>query len=205
MDYETSTGTLLEHCNNLISQTIFSAAFALLKLLNSPFASKVDVEHGKSLFNGSLLGARRMSVQSNDVASRVATRVPQLWRKLGAGAPWSMSKSDPLVLTIQHRMSVSHGYDCMLNWREHLKAENTLAQNGEATTSGLATGVSIVPSSAQIPQPASYQAVGLPADVSSAGLEVGNLDLFSSLDWMLGDYANNTLAPYDFGSQSNPP
>ena len=62
MDYETSSGILLEHCSNLVSHTIFSAAFALLKLLNSPFASKVDVEHGKALFNGSLLTARKMSV-----------------------------------------------------------------------------------------------------------------------------------------------
>jgi hypothetical protein len=114
MDYETSSGTLLEHCSNVISQTIFSAAFTLLKLLNSPFASTIDVEHGKALFNGSLLAARKMSVQSDDIASRVATRVPRVWREYGAGAPWSLSKPDPLVLRIQFRMSVSHRHDCML-------------------------------------------------------------------------------------------
>jgi hypothetical protein len=90
-------------------------------------------------------------------------------------------------------------------WRESLKTQETLAQDDDTTTSGPATDTLIAPSMAQMSQPGSYQAAGLPVNESFAGLEMENFDLFNSMDWMLGNWPDMPLAPYDMGSQINPP
>jgi hypothetical protein len=197
LDCETSTGTLLEHCNNLISPSIFSSIFALLKLLNSPFTDKINTEHGKVLFNGVLLAAKTMSIQDGDVASRIASNIPKQWRAWGAGAPYDASKPDPLVLKIRFRMSVSHGYDCRWSWREYLQGQgnNKGPDIKEGATSDVLT---TEPLSGE----GSYEDVPLPIDPMIPGLGMEDLDSFASMDWMLGDWTNEPIMPYDPNSHN---
>ena len=113
-----------------------------------------------------------------------------------------MSKPDPLVLTVQFRMSVSHVHDCMWTWRERVRVQEPLAQNGRATASDPAPVDLAAPSTAQIPQYGGYQATSLAANAPLAGFETENFDVFNPMDWIFGDWADMPLGPYDFGSQS---
>jgi hypothetical protein len=194
MDYQITTGTVLEYSTNFLTQTIFSSAFALIKLLNSRFAKEFEVANGKALLFSALLSAKSISV-NDDLALRFSTRAPQVWKFLGAGAPWSPDKPDPLVLKIQVRMSASHFYDCIWRWRESVRAK-------EASTQNAATAILGAPTEglASFSRPVDYS---LPMDHSFA--EVENLDLFNSMDWMLGDWTDMLLDPTALGTQSNLP
>ena len=196
MGFENSTGTLLEHCSNLISQTVFSSLFALLKLLNSAFASHVNTEDGKSVFDGGILAARRISVRRGDVASRVATRVPALFRQLGAGAPWTPSKSDPLVLKIQYRMNVSHSYDCMWKWQEAVQGKEIQTAHGDIPVilSEAVTDFGLAP-----PPPRIYQVQSPSSDHSFAEVDVGSLEMFDPMNWMSDDFCDVSQCPCTFG------
>lgn len=190
MDYQLSTSTFLEYSTNFLTQTIFSSAFALIKLLNSGFANEFDVTNGKALLFSALLSAKSISV-NDDLALRFATRAPQVWKFLGAGAPWSPDKPDPLFLKIQVRMSASHVYDCIWRWRESVRAK-------EAPTQNAATAVIGSPTEGLDPfsRPVDYS---LPMDHSFAEME--DLDLFNSMDWMLGDWTDLVIDPTGLGTQ----
>jgi hypothetical protein len=192
MDYETSTGTLLENCSNFIAQTIFSAIFALLKLLNSSFASRINPEHGKALFNAAILASRRMSLQDGDLSYRVATKVPQQWKQMGEGAPWSAPTPDPLDMTIQMGMSMSHRYDCM--WKQ-LKTSASKAQNHELNISGQTVNNTDAQTTPHVHQAETNPPLSLPADVSFTGFGMDDVDLFISMGWMMGD---SPRGPWDF-------
>jgi hypothetical protein len=168
-----------------------------MKLLNSPFASKFDVSNGKTLCFGILLAAKNMSLQKDDLTFRFANWSPTLWREMGAGAPWSGSKPDPLLLTVQFGMNCSHVYDCMWKSRERLQAKEASTQQSIATTSGPAG--SMASHTTSTPSFGNYSA---PVDPSFAAPEMETLEIFNSMDWMLGDWADIPLEPDGFGTQS---
>jgi len=197
MDYQTSTGTLLEHCSNLISRTMFPSGFALMKLLNSPFATKFDVSNGKALFFSILLAAKTMSLQKDDLAFRFANWAPMLWKEMGAGAPWTGSKPDPLFLTVQFGMNCSHVYDCMWKTREILQTKETSNHQSIATTSGPASSMASHPTS--IPSFGNYPTA---TDATLGTPNMETLEMFNSMDWMFGDWADIPLGPDGFGTQS---
>jgi hypothetical protein len=194
MDNETSTGTLLEHCSSFIAQTIFSSTFALVKLLNSSFAGNVDTERGKALFNGIILAARKMSVEKDDLASRVGTRVPLLWRSVSSGTPWSPSQPDPLILRVQFRMSVSHIYDCHWAFREQLKSRGELRSRGDP----IVGDENETPGGT--PQAENNGLVGGYAGLPFAGLDLDTIEMANSSDWVFGDWTGLPLAPYGYQS-----
>jgi hypothetical protein len=187
MDNETSTGTLLEHCSSFIAQTIFSSTFALVKLLNSSFAANVDTERGKALFNGIILAARKMSVEKDDLASRVGTRVPLLWRSV---APWSPSQPDPLVLRVQFRMSVSHIYDCHWAFREQLKTR--------VPGQSIALDGSVTPGDDALLQTENNGLISGYAGLPFAGLDLDTIEMVNSSDWVFGDWTGLPLTPYGY-------
>jgi hypothetical protein len=136
-----------------------------------------------------------MSIQDGDVASRIASNIPKQWRAWGAGVKWDMEKLDPLVLKIQFRMSVSHGYDCRWGWREYLQGNGKIPEVEGGTTSDVLTAPAL---SGQ----ASYEDVPLPIDPIIPGFGMEDLDSFASMDWMLGDWRNEPIMPYDPNSQN---
>ncbi|KAI9801904.1 MAG: hypothetical protein M1833_002218 [Piccolia ochrophora] len=116
---------LLRHASNYILQTLVAAGFVLLKLLNSFFATHVDREEGKALFHRTIWAIREISVLSNDLPSRLAEVLAQLWRNgggEGVGAP-DASEGGGLMLKVRCRMSMSLVFDSVWRWREEFQAK----------------------------------------------------------------------------------
>ncbi|KUJ16604.1 uncharacterized protein LY89DRAFT_586780 [Mollisia scopiformis] len=189
MDFETIHGIVLEHCTNIILQSIFSAVIVLVKLLHSSFANSINVEHGKALYNAAILAVRRMSLRNDDVCARMAVRTPQIAKDMSPGGYWE--SADPLDLKIRARMCVNHQYDAMWHW---LTARRQEMQNRESTNAVAPQGSSAQPET-ELSQPA------VPLDLTAApGLIGDGFDLFNSMDWLLGDFA---CGPYFFTDQNS--
>lgn len=106
---------------------IVAAGFTLLKLLNSFFANNVDLEHGKALFSRCIWLIRLVSVANNDLPSRLAEVLAQLWKSGGGGSNMTQRSNDildsSLQLKVRCRMSMSLVYDSVWRWREEFQAK----------------------------------------------------------------------------------
>lgn len=124
---EIPTGGVLAYTSNYILQMIVAAGFTLLKLLNSSFAHHIDIEYGKTLFNRTIWAIRAISVATNDLPSRLAEVLAQLWRGGGAGSRMPYNDNDipdsSLQLKVRCRMSMSLVYDSVWRWREEFQAK----------------------------------------------------------------------------------
>lgn len=112
-----------------IEQMMLAAAVTLLKILNSFYATHVDVVQGRTLFSRTVGGLRKLSVRSNDLPQRLAEVMAQLWQSSGAGEQ-RMFKEDgqigsvarepdeSLQLKVRCRSSLSVLYDAIWRWRE---------------------------------------------------------------------------------------
>ncbi|KAL8965533.1 MAG: hypothetical protein Q9183_003801, partial [Haloplaca sp. 2 TL-2023] len=102
---------LLPHATNYILQMIIAAAFALLKLSNSSFAINVKLAHIRDLFTKTIRAIRAISVATNDLPSRLAEVLAQLWKSGGSGPRnghvQGESSKDTLQLKVRCRMSMS--------------------------------------------------------------------------------------------------
>lgn len=168
-----------------------------MKLLNSPFASNFDISNGKTLLFSIILAAKSMSLQKDDLSYRFANWSPSLWREMGAGAPWSGSRPDPLFLTVQFGMNCSHVYDCMWLRRESVREKET---SNQPVTSG--PGNSMAPYTATV---SSFGHSSTGADSSFAAIDMETLDVFNSMDWMLGDWTDIPIETEAFTRHSNLP
>jgi hypothetical protein len=124
----------LQYAPNYILQMMLAAAVALLKLLNSFFASYVDREAGQQLFWDTITAIRQMSVKTNDLAQRLAEVFAQMWqadaeRMLERDAfsdtksPKNGDMDASLTLERRYRMSMSHVFDSIWRWREGLEGK----------------------------------------------------------------------------------
>lgn len=123
---ETHAGGVLIYATNYILQMIIASGFTLLKLLNSSFAARIDIAYGRLVFNRTIWAIRSISVTTNDLPSRLAEVLAQLWRGGGAGSRISRSDSSSadssLQLKVKCRMSMSLVYDSVWRWREEFQA-----------------------------------------------------------------------------------
>ena len=123
----TAAGSVLIYSTNYILQMIIAAGFSLLKLMNSFFASHVDIEYGRNLFNSTIQAIRTISVFTNDLPSRLAEVLAQLWRSSGAGSRRPVatngSTDSSLQLKVKCRMSMSLVFDSVWRWREEFQAQ----------------------------------------------------------------------------------
>lgn len=126
-DLDKSAGGLLLHASNYILQMIIAAGFALLKLLNSFFADKVKLAYGRELFMKTIQAIRTISVATNDLPSRLAEVLAQLWKSGGSGLRKEQRRSNwaenSLQLKVRCRMSMSLVYDSVWRWREEFQAK----------------------------------------------------------------------------------
>ncbi|CZR67773.1 uncharacterized protein PAC_17672 [Phialocephala subalpina] len=187
MDFETSIGTLLEHCTNIMMQSMFSSIFALLKLIHSSFSANINVEHGRASFNAAIIALRSMSIRSDDVCSRMAVRVPQTIKDLVSGY-WSNTNLDPLELKIRTRMSVNHNYDSMWHWLAARRQESQSRDISSANVQGKRPTMS----EPHLTQPE------IPGLAPVTPLNPNDFELFNSMDWILGDFS---CGPYDLEVQ----
>ncbi|KAL9099774.1 MAG: hypothetical protein Q9163_004773 [Psora crenata] len=124
---ETSAGKLVAHSSNYVLQMIIASGFTLLKLLNSFFASFIDLAYGRRLFTETIHAIRAISVTKNDLPSRLAEVLTQLWKGSGAGSkspqPVSNAMENSLQLKVKCRMSMSLVFDSVWRWREEFQAQ----------------------------------------------------------------------------------
>jgi hypothetical protein len=125
-----SGGGLLSYASNYILQMMIAGGFTLLKLLNSFFASHIDLDEGKALFNQTIWAIRKISTVANDLPSRLAEVLAQLWRGGGEGARRQGHDGGgggvvdgSLQLKVRCRMSMSLVYDSVWRWREEFQAK----------------------------------------------------------------------------------
>ncbi|KAL2219139.1 hypothetical protein M432DRAFT_609996 [Thermoascus aurantiacus ATCC 26904] len=193
LDLETSPGNLLSHSSNYILQMIVSAAFALMKLLKSPFARQIDLEHGKLLFNGAISAIRRISVMDHDRPVRLADVLSQMWNANGSE---SANGEDALQLKVRCRMSMSHVYDTVWRWRQRFKPikgpedVQTVATNPSMPTTGPAPTHqdNSMNDPTLMPSPHFGQNEGFISDASFS-------DVFDSLNWVFDGIPDSFCAP----------
>lgn len=105
---------------------IVASGFTLLKILNSFFVTSIDFEYGRRLFSDTIAAIRQISVKTNDLASRLAEVLAQLWRSSGAGSRQAQNVNgnadSSLQLKVKCRMSMSLVYDSVWRWREEFQA-----------------------------------------------------------------------------------
>ncbi|KAH0557120.1 hypothetical protein GP486_005090 [Trichoglossum hirsutum] len=128
LNLESQDGGVLSYCSNYILQMIVASGFTLLKLLNSFFASHIDITQGKVLFNSTVSAIRRISVQNNDLPFRLAEVLAQMWTGGGVGAtngapPGNGETDSSLQLKVRCRMSMSLVFDSVWRWREEFQAK----------------------------------------------------------------------------------
>jgi hypothetical protein len=122
----------LKHAPNYILQMLLAAAAALLKLLNSFFASVVNRDAGKLLFWDTIEAIRSMSVEDNDLPQRLGEVFAQMWQnddqKMAELAfadtkPSMDAMDESLTLNLRLRMSMSHVFDCIWRWRDEVQGK----------------------------------------------------------------------------------
>jgi hypothetical protein len=127
------SGIDLRYAPNYILQMMLAAAVALLKLLNSFFATYVDREAGQSLFWDAITAIRQMSVKTNDLAQRLAEVFAQMWQAdaermaerdtFGDTKPKNGEIDASLTLKRRYRMSMSHVFDSIWRWKDELQGK----------------------------------------------------------------------------------
>lgn len=139
MNLETGVGPVLSYTPYYIYQMMVAGGCTLLKLCKSFFASHIDMNYTKDLFNRTIWAIRGVSVSSNDLPERLAEVLAQMWR-LGASTHQQGSTANnteidgSLMLKVRCRMSMSLLYDSVWRWREDTR---TKGRNIEGTLNNL--------------------------------------------------------------------
>ncbi|KAL1305699.1 hypothetical protein AAFC00_007289 [Neodothiora populina] len=116
---------------NYVMQMVLAAGFTLLKLLNSFFATHVDVPAGRTLFLSTVTALRSISVERNDLPQRLAEVLAQLWQSSPQGQnthrlfdSGGVKKEidSSLQLKVRCRMSMSLLYDSVWRWKDQMGA-----------------------------------------------------------------------------------
>ncbi|KAL8957058.1 MAG: hypothetical protein Q9193_005573 [Seirophora villosa] len=191
-------GGLLPHASNYILQMIVAAGFALLKLLNSFFADRIKLAYGRELFLKTIQAIRTISVATNDLPSRLAEVLAQMWKSGGSGLrkghghDHSGWLADSLQLKNRCRMSMSLVYDSVWRWREEFQAKGR--GNLETAVKNPTNPDSNVESSASSTVDAGLPSQGLTGDAFPAGpinlFGESNYEVFDPLSWMLDGFVN---------------
>lgn len=137
---QNTAGHILLYATNYIQQMLVAAGFALLKLSKSFFAHFVDTNRARELFHKTLNAIRATSVINNDLQSRLAELMVQMWN--GSRAPAkTLSPNDesaPIIdeslqLKIRCRHSMSLVFDTVWRWREEYQAQGRGTLDGKCT------------------------------------------------------------------------
>ena len=221
LNLETHMGKVLIYTTNYILQMVIAAGFTLLKLLNSFFASHIDFAYGRRLFTDTISAIRRISVQTNDLPSRLAEVLAQLWRSSGAGSRRSLNGNEnsdsSLQLKVKCRMSMSLVFDSVWRWREEFQAQGrgNLDSSFRSHTFSLQTTNhfnfriaavknptnpdSAVESSANSVADHSLAPSNILGDtITPDGFTESNYEVFDPLNWMLDGLVE---FPYPMGAQ----
>ena len=191
---------------NYIMQMTLAAGFTLLKLLNSFFATHVDIPAGRTLFLATVTALRSISVERNDLPQRLAEVLAQLWQTSPQGqGTWRATDEmgnrrgidSSLQLKVRCRMSMSLLYDSVWRWKDQMGASASKNLDRAVINPTIPGGVTASSSSSATP------ALGMPHDPHpgshnhSAPPDVG-------MDHSLGDMPLGDWNP-DMGFGANVP
>lgn len=101
-----------------LSRTLLLAAFTILKISRSEqLAAFLDLDRGEAAYFAIINMFKGMSLENDDLASRSATILAQLWRsqKIFRRPDGTL---DGLSLRIRSRLAMSVIFDCLWWWRE---------------------------------------------------------------------------------------
>jgi hypothetical protein len=187
-----------------VEQMMLAGAVTLLKLLNSFYASHVDIPAGRTLFSKTVSALRKLSVRSNDLPQRLAEVLAQLWQTSGASDHKLFNGDDTakidesLQLRVRCRSSLSVLYDAIWRWRQQV-GQDGAARNLDRAVEHPTTIASGSDTSRNTPQPGNVGvagAVGTGPLAPSAGLGLdgefevgwdsfGGNAVFDPLSWAL--------------------
>ncbi|KAJ5294478.1 hypothetical protein PENANT_c006G09232 [Penicillium antarcticum] len=125
LNLETGVGPVISYTPYYIYQMMVAAGCTLLKLCKSFFASHIDMDYTKHLFNRTIWAIRGVSASSNDLPERLAEVLAQMWRLGGATQRSNNSTDldDSLRLKVRCRMSMSLLFDSVWRWREDARTK----------------------------------------------------------------------------------
>ncbi|KAL8663458.1 MAG: hypothetical protein Q9202_003875 [Teloschistes flavicans] len=203
-------GGLVPHASNYILQMIVAAGFTLLKLLNSFFADNINNARGRELFMKTIRAIRTISVATNDLPSRLAEVLAQLWKSGGSGArnghTANTSIDSSLQLKVRCRMSMSLVHDSVWRWREAFQTkgpdkleaavknptnpDSTVESSASSTVndSGLATTSNSIAMTSGLPSEA-FSAAGTGSTMFDDPNE-SNYEVFDPQMWLLDGLGN---------------
>lgn len=126
---------ILKYATGYILQMIVAACFSLLKLLGSFFAKMMNFDHGRKLFHRTISAIRTVSIMPNDLPSRLAELMVQMYngarveqRQIAKGNDNELDSTTvpidgSLQLKVRCRMSMSLVYDSIWRWREEFQTQ----------------------------------------------------------------------------------
>ncbi|KAI9673585.1 MAG: hypothetical protein M1817_002221 [Caeruleum heppii] len=214
LSLETTEGWILTYASNYILQMMIAASFSLLKLLNSFFAKNIELDDGKRLFHQTIWAIRKMSVVGNDLPTRLAEVLAQLWRGGGEGAKIEHAsdgdREGSLQLKVRCRMSMSLVYDSVWRWREEFQAKGRgnldsavknptnpdSAADESSASSMLDPDVGLTGVDSLVIPPTALNA-GTVTPSMSIGFGDSNYEVFDPLNWVFDGLVD---FPYSFGS-----
>ncbi|KAJ5130343.1 uncharacterized protein N7515_006382 [Penicillium bovifimosum] len=221
---ETEVGPAISYTPYYIYQMMVAAGCTLLKLCKSFFASHIDMEYTRNLFNRTIWAIRGVSASSNDLPERLAEVLAQMWRLGGATQRSNNSTDldDSLRLKVRCRMSMSLLFDSVWRWREdaRTKGRNIEAYLQNPTNPDSAADSSATPSVGPVhpstttpgisgndpslaPAPLLSQAslgIQAPADQPNglpSGFMEPNYEVFDPLNWLLDGLVD---LPYSYST-----
>ncbi|KAF1998385.1 hypothetical protein P154DRAFT_439355 [Amniculicola lignicola CBS 123094] len=117
LNMERLSSSIVRHGPFSVSQTLISAAFIVLKVIqNDTFVSFIDLDTGRKIFQYSMTAIRHMSVNNNDNPSEMAKVLTFFWKN-ATKCPVSQPGKEGLQLRVRSRMSMSVVYDCLWRWQ----------------------------------------------------------------------------------------
>lgn len=137
---QNTAGHILLYATNYIQQMLVAAGFALLKLSKSFFAHLIDSNRARDLFHKTLNAIRATSVINNDLQSRLAELMVQMWngsrspvKTMSPNADSPLMVDESLQLKIRCRHSMSLVFDTVWRWREEYQAQGRGTLDGKHT------------------------------------------------------------------------
>lgn len=144
MNLETEVGPVLSYTPYYIYQMMVAGGCTLQKLFKSFFATHMDLEYTKDLFNRTVWAVRSLSVSSNDLPERLGEVLAQMWRLGGTPSPnpGANEVDDSLMLKVRCRMSMSLLYDSVWRWREDARTKGRNIEGSQLPPFSLALLIS---------------------------------------------------------------
>lgn len=106
-----------------IARMILLAAVTILKIARSQLAPYLDLETGEASYFATINWFRRVSLENDDLLSRSATILSQVWRSTKIFMK-SDGTVDGLTLRSRTRLSMSVVFDIFWWWREEFVGIN---------------------------------------------------------------------------------